>query len=279
LKETSGHVTGTGGLKLFYRTWEPEHPSGSLVLVHGMNEHTGRYEHVARFFAGQGLAIYGMDQRGYGQSEGTRCYSDRFTDYLEDMRLIVDKASQHGKPIMIGHSFGGLVAFQYGLAYPESLKAVVVSSPGFGAKAKPNLALEMVARVASRLAPKMQFKVTFPPESVCRDPQVVAAYAKDPYGWYSATPRWYTEMTAAGLACRTALAAGMKLPVLFLQAGDDLIVDPDATRAVYQQVPHDRKAFKLYPGKYHEVFNDPGHDDVFADILAWLKEQELLDTL
>lgn len=277
IQETSGTVIGQGNLKLFYRTWKPEQPTGGIVLVHGMNEHIGRYDHVARFFADQGYAVYGLDQRGYGQSEGTRCHVDRFEEYLEDLHTFVTGvASEQGRPVMVGHSLGGLITFRYGLAYPETLQAVIISSPGFGAKTKPDPVTKALAPLMSAMLPRLQMAVPFKPENVCRDPEVAQKYGTDPLVWKKATPRWFTEFTKAGLACQQGLARSMQLPTLFLQAGDDLLVDPEATRTVYEQVPHDRKAFKLYPGKYHEIFNDPGKEAVFADMLNWLREQELV---
>lgn len=279
IQENSGYLTGGGGLKLFYRTWKPESPRAGLILVHGMNEHIGRYSHVAEFFVNQGFAVYGLDHRGYGQSEGPRCYVSRFEEYLEDLRLLVDMAQEHGKPFMVGHSLGGLISFRYALAYPDTVKALVVTSPGFGSKAKIDPVTRALAPVMSFMLPRLQMAVPFKPDDVCRDPAVVQKYATDPLVGRKATPRWFIEMTRAQQACHQGLAAGMKVPVLFLQAGDDLLVDPEATRTIFALVPHEKKGFKLYPGKYHEILNDPGREEVMQDILNWMREQELLPTL
>ncbi|HYF93667.1 MAG TPA: alpha/beta hydrolase [Symbiobacteriaceae bacterium] len=279
ISERTGNFTGAGGVRLFFRIWEPEAPRATLVLVHGMNEHIGRYAHVAQFFAERGFAVYGMDHRGYGQSEGPRCHVNRFEEYLEDLRLLVDMAQERTRPFMVGHSLGGLIAFRYALAYPDTIEALVVSSPFFAQKTKVDPVTRALAPILSLMLPRLQLSVPFAPENVCRDPDIVQKYATDPLVGRKATPRWFTEATRAGLACHQGLTQSMKLPVLFLQAGDDLIVDPEGTRAVYAQVPHQRKAFKLYPGKYHEIFNDPGREEVFQDILNWLQEQELLPTV
>lgn len=279
IRENSGFLTGGGGVKLFYRTWMAEAPRAAMVLVHGMNEHIGRYAHVAEYFVNQGFAVYGLDHRGYGRSEGVRCHVDRFEEYLEDLRLLVDMAREHGTPFMVGHSLGGLISFRYALAYPETLKALVVSSPYFGRKTEVDAVTRTLAPVLSFMLPRLQLSVPFAPENVCRDPEIVQQYANDPLVGRKATPRWFIESSRAALACHQGLTQGMKLPVLFLQAGDDLLVDPEATRTVFGLVPHDQKAFKLYPGKYHEIFNDPGCEAVFQDILNWMQEQDLLPSL
>lgn len=276
MREQTSFLIGQDGLKLFFRKWLPDEPRGSMVIVHGMNEHCGRYDHVARFFADQGLAVYALDHRGHGQSEGTRCYINRFEDYIEDLRLCVEQAKEYGTPLMIGHSMGGLIAFRYGLAYPDTISALVLSSPFFRAKVEVDAMTRLMAPLLSALTPRLQLNVPFAPDAVCRDPEVVQKYATDPLVGKKTTPRWFIESSRAALACHHGLCAGMKLPVLFLQAGDDVVVDPAATRTIFEQVPSARKAFKLYPGMYHEIFNDPERDQVFLDILKWAKEQELM---
>lgn len=276
VQEQTGSLTGKGGLRLFYRNWTPPSPRGSIVLVHGMNEHSGRYQHVAGFFAGHGLAVYTLDQRGFGQSEGVRCYVDRFADYLHDLCLMVDLASKWGKPVMLGHSLGGLIAYRYGLTYPERISGLVLSSPLFRQRVKINPIQQALAPLLSAVLPRVQVPSNFDPDAVSRDPEVVRAYATDPLVWRKATPRWFMEFTRVALDCQQGSSLEMKLPVLFLQAGADRLVDPEATRRVYEQVPHGRKAFRLYPDKYHEILNDPGREEVLAEILRWLQEQQLI---
>jgi lysophospholipase len=275
MREQNGFLTGHDGLRLFYRTWEPDEVHGSIVLVHGTNEHIGRYEHVADYFARQGFAVYGLDLRGYGQSEGAHCYVNRFDDYLVDLKLLVDVASQYGVPILIGHSLGGLIAFRYALKYANSIKGLIISSPFFQNKVKPSAVEEAMAPLLSAVWPKLQLPVPIPASFVSRSEAVVAAYAKDPLVWTKATPRWYMEVKRAAQECRDGLANTMRVPILFLQAGDDRLIDPAVTRQVYDLVPTGHKTFKLYAGKYHEIFNDPGYEEVFGDIMEWVTEQEL----
>ena len=127
MRESSGTLSGLGGLKLHYRCWEPEEARSSLVLVHGAGEHVGRYEHVAAWFAARGFAVWAMDHRGHGQSEGTRMHVDRFSDYLVDLAEFVKRvAGSHGRPAMIGHSMGGLIAYRYAAVYPETISALEI---------------------------------------------------------------------------------------------------------------------------------------------------------
>ncbi|OTA41840.1 MAG: hypothetical protein A6D92_03450 [Symbiobacterium thermophilum] len=276
MRERSGTLSGLGGLKLYYRCWEPEHVQGNLVLVHGAGEHVGRYEHVAAWFAGRGFAVWAMDHRGHGRSEGTRMHVDRFSDYLVDLAAFVKLAAEaHGRPVMIGHSMGGLIAYRYAAAHPETISALVLSSPWFLSRAKVSRLEQALAPVLAVIAPRLQVKSGIPPEICTRDAERIALDQKDPLRCQTATPRWFVECTRAAAECRTRVAFPEGLPALFLVAGTDHLVDPEATRAVFDRIGHGDKRFKLYPEKYHEIFNDPGREEVFAEILDWLRAHGL----
>lgn len=276
MRERSGTLTGVGGLKLYWRCWEPEVVQGSLVLVHGAGEHVGRYEHVAAWFAARGFAVWGMDHRGHGRSEGRRMYVDRFDDYLADLAEFVQLVTEaHGRPVMIGHSMGGLIAYRYAAAHPETIPALVLSSPWFLSRAKVSRLEQALAPLLAVVAPRMQVKSGIPPEICTRNAERIALDRQDPLRGQTATPRWFVECTRAAEACRTTVTFPAGLPALFLVAGADQLVDPDATRAVFDRIEHPDKQFKLYPEKYHEIFNDPGHEAVFAEILTWLRAHGL----
>lgn len=274
MSERTGIVIGQGGVKLHYKVWEPAEVKGSIVLVHGAGEHIGRYEHVASHFTDRGFAVCAMDQRGHGRSEGLRCHVDRFDDYLADLRQFVGQVTDwFGPPVLIGHSMGGLVSYRYALAHPAALRALVLSSPWFGLKMKIDPLQKALAPLVVKVLPRLAVPSKIRPEDVSRSPQVAQGYGSDPLVANRATLRWFLECSGTAEACHQGPSLPAELPVLVLQAGDDRIVDPAATRAVFQRIGHDRKAFKLYPGKYHEIFNDPGYEEVFTDIVAWLEGQ------
>ncbi|MEW8978631.1 MAG: lysophospholipase [Symbiobacterium sp.] len=276
MKERSGSLTGRGGLSLYYRVWEPEQATGSLVLVHGAGEHVGRYEHVAAWFAARGFAVWAMDHRGHGRSEGVRMHVDRFDDYLADLRGFVSLVTEaSGRPVMIGHSMGGLIAYRYAASYPETISALVLSSPWFLSRAKVSRAEQALAPLLAVIAPRLQVKSGIPPEACTRNAERIALDQKDPLRCQTATPRWFVECTRAAAECRTAVIFPDGVPALFLVAGADQLVDPEVTRQVFDRIGYADKQFKLYPEKYHEIFNDPGYEEVFAEILSWLEAHGL----
>lgn len=277
MRETSGRLSGVGGLRLFYRVWEPDVVRSSIVLVHGAAEHVGRYEHVAAWLAERGFAVWAMDHRGHGQSEGHRMYIDRFEEYLADLNAFVSLATaRHGKPVMLGHSMGGLIAYRYAIAYPDTMRGLVLSSPWFKNKAKVDPVRMALAPVMSALVPRLKIAAPINSALVTRNPDFHRRDQHDPFMARVVTPRWYMECARAAAACHTSLSFPADLPVLFLVAGTDLMVDPEAARSVFERVGHDRKAFRLYPEKYHEILNDPGYEEVLAEMLTWLRAQGLV---
>lgn len=276
MRQSSGKLAGLGGLQLFYRLWEPSEVKGNLVLVHGVGEHGGRYEHVAAWFAGQGFAVWAMDHRGHGQSEGIRSHVDRFDDYLQDLKSFVSlAASRYGKPVMLGHSMGGLIAFHYARRYPEILLGLVLSSPWMKTRYQIPPVAKALLPVLSAVAPRVRLAGEIDPTHATRNPEFHEKDRVDPLIIKGFTPRWLSECLHAAAACHTSMSFPSELPVLFAVAGADLLVNPEATRSVFDQLAHERKAFRLYPEKYHEILNDPGYEEVMAEILTWLKAQGL----
>ena len=86
-----GSFEGVGGLKIFTRSWHPAEgkPRGMVVIVHGFNSHSGQYLWVAEQFVNNGLAVYALDLRGRGQSDGERFYVESFDDYVNDVTRLL----------------------------------------------------------------------------------------------------------------------------------------------------------------------------------------------
>lgn len=263
------------GTELFYRTWEPAESRGKLVIVHGFNEHSGRFEHVAQYWARQGYTVWALDQRGHGRSGGPRAYVEQWSDYIADLHAFITGPVGGGRPLLLGHSMGGLNAFRYGLAHPESIKALVITSPLFRNRAQPSAIDQLLLPVAARLAPKLLRPAGLDPATLSRDPAIGTAYMADPLVGKQGTPRWYTEMLKATAASLTE-APSFQLPIFILAAGADALVDPEAAERVYQAIGSARKRFKLYPEFYHELLNEPEREAILADIHQWLAEEALL---
>ncbi len=270
----TGTTRAKDGVELFWRAWIPSSPRGAMVVVHGLGEHSGRYGATAERLTRMGLAVWAPDLRGHGRSPGIRVHVERFDEYLEDTdAALALAASRHPKlPLfLLGHSMGGLVALRHLLHRPGAASAAVISSPALGThpRFEPNAFTKGAARVLSRVAPRLLIASNLDATCLSRDRSVVEAYLADPLVSRKVSARWYTEIVAAMGDVR-ARAASVRTPVLLMQSGDDVLVDPEATRGWAGAAPAERVEFVWWHGFYHEMFNEPEKDLVFGRVEAWL---------
>ncbi|MFO0572511.1 MAG: alpha/beta hydrolase [Polyangia bacterium] len=259
---------------------------GTVVIVHGYCEHRGRYRHVAEHLNRSGYDVLVGDLRGHGGSEGERGFVWRFSDYSDDVAAFLREAAQvfadknkdgnkeggaepAQRPILLGHSMGGLVALQFALANPKALRALVLSSPFLGLKLRVPGWKRTMAQLASLLRPKLRLPNELPPSGLSHDEAVCRAYATDPLVTHDATARWFTE-TLSAQADTLERAGQVKVPTLMLHAGDDHIVDAEVSKAVFSRIGAADKSMTFYPGLYHEIFNELEKDRVLGDLTTWL---------
>lgn len=272
------HREGTfGGVRranIYYQSWHPEGDSrAALLIVHGLAEHSGRYMNLVNHFVPSGFAVYGMDHVGHGKSEGTRLYVERFEDYTKTLHLFLDmvKRFEPGKRLfLVGHSMGGLISTVFLPDHQDELTAAVLSAPAVKLSVDISALTAFVGKLASALFPKLGI-MQLEAEGVSRDPAVVQAYKDDPLVYTDKiTARLAAELVKT--AARVPLEAKrITLPVLLVQGGADKLVDPEGARTLYDLIGSSDKSIKIYDGLYHEVFNEPEHDRVLADVNEWLK--------
>ena len=272
-RETGTLATGEG-FDLFWRSWVPQEPLASLLIVHGLAEHSGRYERTASHFAGRGLACYALDLRGHGESGGRRVHVDRFEDYLADVDAAggLVRKNHPGLPFFaLGHSMGGLIVILRALDHPDGLDGVVVSSPLLAPhpSAEPSAVTRLASGLLSKLAPRMLISSGLDTSALSHDTAVVEAYVNDPLVSSRVSARWFTSMMQATAKARGE-APGLKVPMLLMQSGDDRLVAPDATRIWAGAAPQDLVEFEWWDGFYHEMFNEPGRELVLARVDDWL---------
>jgi alpha-beta hydrolase superfamily lysophospholipase len=267
------------GLSLVVEHCEVAGARARLVLVHGYAEHRGRYRQLVEQLEARGIECHLFDLRGHGQSDGPRGHVSRFADYLDDLERVVATVQRDGGKtplLLLGHSLGSLIALCFVRAHPGTFEAMAVSSPFLGPAFPVPAARVMLARAASLTTPAINFESGLLPEWVSRDPEIVAAYAADPYVFSTTTPRWYTEVTAAQREL-IAHADEITTPALLLVAGSDRIADHRLSVALFERLgtPAPRKRLRTYPELYHEVFNElpAARAEVTQDLFSWLEER------
>lgn len=266
--------TGYEGLTLFYQSWHPEEETRAvLIIVHGLGEHGGRYEHVVNHLVPKGYAIYALDHRGHGRSEraGVAHVMD-WKEFREDVRtfykLVAEKEAGH--PLFIlGHSMGGLITLNYLEYYQDGLQGAIASAPAVGQLDVPAF-IDFVSRILSGLAPALAVPTNLDATAISRDPAVVRAYQDDPFVHGKGTPRFATEIKKTA-AETTENAAKITLPLLMIHGDQDKLVNVANTREFFAKVGSADKELIIYEGGYHESHNDIHHEQVTADLERWLE--------
>ncbi len=267
-----GSFTGAEGYKIFTRSWAPPtgSPRAALVIVHGFNSHSGHYMWAGEQFARGGLAVYAIDLRGRGRSEGERYHADTIEDYTRDVDTLVEqaRAAHPGLPVfLLGHSAGGVISCVYALDHQDKLAGLICESFAHELPA-PGIALAVIKGL-SHIAPNAHV-LKLDNKGFSRDPQVVEALNNDPFVKDEVQP---TETIAAMLRGDERLKEGfarITLPVLILHGSEDKVTRPSGSQHFYEQAGATDKTLKLYEGHFHDLLNDLDKELVLADIQGWI---------
>ena len=274
MKYQEGYLKGVRDTDIYYQYWLPEgEPKAILLVIHGLAEHSGRYMNVVNFLVPSGYAVYGIDHIGHGKSDGKRVYVKRFQDYTKTLKNYFDmiREWQPEKPIfLIGHSMGGLISAAYLLEHQDELSGAVLSGPGIKVPDNISQAIIFVGNMLSIIMPKAGL-IQLDAEGVSRDPAVVDAYVNDPLVYTGKiTARLGAELLKA-MQYVTDQAPKIRLPIMIVQGSDDKLVDPSGAQLLYDLVSSKDKTIKIYNGFYHEVFNEPEHEQVLNDVKTWIE--------
>jgi acylglycerol lipase len=269
---TQATFEGEGGVEIHWQSWLPEGSArASVVILHGVSEHADRYSHVAARLVASGYAVYALDHRGHGRSEGKRAFVDRLDRAVADAGTLIGiaRSEQPGvKVFLLGHSMGGAIALEYALDHQQDIDGLILTSPAADTEAAS--ALELAAgRVLSVIAPGAG---VFPVDSstVSRDPEVVRAYDEDPMVFHKRLPARTVAELANAIQSFPDRNVGLRLPLLVMIGTDDQLVPPDAGRMVHGTAGSPDKRLIEYEGLYHEILNEPEQDRVMDDLVEWL---------
>ena len=266
-----GAFESVGGLNIFFRSWHPAgNPRGVVVIVPGFNSHSAYYAWVAGQFVGHDLAVYALDLRGRGKSDGERFYVEKFDDYVSDVATCVTRAKSRepGLPVfLLGHSAGGVVACVYTIEHQAELAGLICESFAHQVPA-PDFALA-VFKGLSHIAPHAHI-LHLKNEDFSRDPDVVAAMNADPLIAHETQPtQTLAEMVRADERLKKEFPL-ITLPVLILHGTLDKATKPSGSQLFFDTAGSTDKTLKLYEGHFHDLLNDIGKEGVMADITGWV---------
>ena len=264
--------TGDGLDLRTYRWPTPGAVRAHVLLVHGVAEHAGRYQHVASRLASAGFETHAFDLRGFGGSSGHRAYVDGWSQYHDDLegRLAEVRSAAGELPVVLyGHSMGGLIALGYVLADPPRPlpDLLVLSAPALDAVVP--AWKRGLAGILAVAVPRFAIANTFPKGALSSDPAVESAYLADPLAVHRTTARLGVALLREQDRVRSALADRGPLPVAtyVLHGAEDPLVPERASRSLDGRANVTRR---VYPGLHHETHNEPSGAAVIDETIAWI---------
>jgi alpha-beta hydrolase superfamily lysophospholipase len=256
---TEKFALGGSAGSLMVRVWPTPDPRFIVLIAHGIGEHSGRYEHVARRLAGAGAIVYAPDHRGHGASDGERGLVDDLEAVVSDVHLVAVRArADHPglSMVLIGHSLGGIVATRFAQRYLAELAALVLSAPVIGGNPVFESLLQMDPLPDVPLDPAM----------LSRDPAVGEAYAWDPLVHHGPLSRTTLETIFASVETIGAGSNLGDLPTLWIHGESDPLAPYDVTAAAFEHLAGTALESKVYPGAMHEIFNETNQAEVLDDV-------------
>lgn len=285
LAEFETFASADGRATLFAQLFRPAQPSSDLAhralfVLHGQGEHSGRYIHWPHYLHGVVGSIYAPDHRGHGRSSGWRGHIPDFDMYAHDaaqslrrydayLRATVGRSEIH----LVGHSMGGLIALRTLLLHPDlPVHSLTLSAPMLQLAFQLPVAKELAGKIFHKILPSVPLPTEPLADLVSRDPAVTAHYKADPLNHGFASTAFYYSYLAAK-ADTLQRSAELKLPLQMMLPLQDKIIAPEPTERFFESLKMETRRLVKYPELFHEIFNEPEKDQVFADLRKWLEER------
>lgn len=270
-------ITTADNIDLFVRNWNLpplKEGVGSILIIHGLGEHSGRYQKLAKLFNKLGLDVRSYDQRGHGKSSGKQGVIPHKDSLLDDAKLIYDDFAKGRpqKPFILGHNLGGILATTLIARKLINPRGIILASPVFQAIIS-NFQKTQI-KIGNTFFPQTALPNKFSLEYLSHDKKIVADYKTDPLKHNKVSPRMAKFIVEAGKES-IAAAGNWQTPTLILVPQNDRLVDSKGSEMFYQNAPKDVVKMHVYENFYHEVFNEPDEEgeQVFDDLIKWLLEQ------
>ncbi len=270
-------VTTPDGVTLALRRWPAATPAsrGTILIVHGLGEHSGRYGRLADLLQLRGWEVVGYDHRGHGLSLGRRGAVPHADTLVDDLSLVLDRVVRPrvaaGSPLLLlGQSMGGLVAALFVARAVRPVEGLILTSPALAADL--SLAQRIQLRVGRALVPDLPMGNQLVVDALCHDRSVVQAYRDDPLVHDRITARLASAILKGGREVRLA-APRWRVPTLLMWAGEDRLVAASGSDTFAAAAPPAVVRVRRFDALWHEILNEPSSDEVFRTLTGWLDER------
>ena len=260
------------GLKLHGQGWAPVAEAKAVVcLVHGLGEHSGRYDPMAEAFSQAGYALLAFDLRGHGRSEGRRGHAPGYAALMSDIEKLLQEAAgryPHLPCFLYGHSLGGNLAIYYVLNNRPNLAGIIASAPLLRLAYNPSQWKSGMLRGMRALRINLSIRSGLDDTALSRDLNVVRNYRNDPLTHDLISARLAMDMLRYG-EWNLNHASEFSLPLLLMHGDGDRITSAAAT-AEFAKKADRFCTLKIWEGFNHELHNEPEKQGVFDYVLEWM---------
>jgi lysophospholipase len=269
-------IKSEDGLNLNLQWWESDQsPKAVIQIVHGISEHIGRYAYIASVLNRSGYHVVGHDHRGHGRSDGEKVFVKDFQEYTHDVHLIMHHVRTRYENLpcfLFGHSMGGLIAVKYLQDFLPDVTGVILTGPALKISTEFSPVLQKIVSFLGRVSPHMKTQ-KLDLSKISRDPKVIKLSNADTLMYRDGIKAGFARaMLTASKAVRSKLKK-FDYPFLVMQGTADKLVNPAGAALMYRESISVDKTIKVYPGLYHEIFNEPEKEQVFQDIVEWLDKR------
>ena len=264
--------------KIYAQSWQPDQqPDGILLVVHGLGEHSGRYELLANEFNQYGLAVLSLDMVGNGRSEGKRGHIKNYQRLMEQVDLLIMKSEElfPGKPrILFGHSWGGNLVLNYAMMKDPHVDALIASSPWLRLAFRPPAYLLFCMSILKKIAPSITVKGPVQSSNRCHNPAVNEEVQNDPlmHRWISI--RMFEIINRQGIYAMKNIYK-INRPLLLMHGNEDRVTSYEATEEMARNTSHLTR-LKIWDGLYHELISEFENKEIFLYIISWLEEMKII---
>lgn len=267
--------SASDGMCLSSVRWEPAHPPvrGVVVLIHGLRDYSDRYGQLAEALQAQGFAVVAQDHRGHGHSGGDRQSMESMKQLVEDVDgVIQDARARHpGVPVVVfGHSMGGLIATHYALEHAPDVSGLILSGAGIVLPPGVSGFDTRLAKIFGTILPGLPAQ-DLDSQMFLHDGPEKERFLADPLITHEKLPARSAKALIAAIEALDGRFQDLKLPLLVVHGGEDVITSIDGSRALVAQATSADKRLIIYEGQRHDLAHEPDAAKVVADIVGWVE--------